>query len=59
MNTHVLVSDVHHGVANTQTMVSEIHWSMLGSQGAAGDEHRLVSDTISPVSRNSMAKPAP
>ena len=59
MNTHVIVSDVHHSVANTQTMVSEIHRSMLGSQGAVGDEHQLVSDTVSPVSRYSMAKPAP
>jgi len=59
VNTHVIISDVHHGVVSTQAMVSDIHRSMLGSQGAAGDENRLVSDTASSVSRYCMTKRPP
>ena len=32
MNTHVIASDIHHGLANTQTVVSDIHRNILKSQ---------------------------
>ena len=44
INTHVIVSDVRHGVVNTHTMISEIHCNMLKSQEGTDDQHRLVSD---------------
>ena len=51
MNTHVIVSDVHHGVANTHTMVSDIHRNMLKCQEGTGDRHRLVSNICIPFRR--------
>ena len=43
INTHGMVSDVHHDVANTRTMVSEIHRNMLKGQEGADDQHQSVS----------------
>ena len=58
INTHVIVSDVHHGVANTQTMVSDIHRNMLKGQEGADDQHRSVSDNHTPF-RHRMIKRSP
>ena len=44
INTHVIVSDVRHGVVNTHTMVSELHRNMVKSQEGTDDQHRSVSD---------------
>ena len=44
MNTNLIVSDVHHGVANTHTMVSDMHRNMLKSQEGTDDQLLLVSD---------------
>jgi len=51
INTHVIVSDVHHGVVNTHVMVSEIHRSVVKGQGGIDDQHRLVSDICTPFRR--------
>ena len=45
---HVIVSDVHDGVANTHTMVSDIHRNMLKCQEGTEDQRRLVSDICTP-----------
>ena len=44
INTHVVVSDVRHGIANTHTLVSEMHRNMLKGQEGTDDQLRLVSD---------------
>jgi len=43
INTHVIVSDVHHGVADTRAMVSDMHRNMLNSQQGADDQYQSVS----------------
>jgi len=43
LNTHAIVSDVHHGVVNTHTMVSEMHRNMLKSQEGTDDQYPPVS----------------
>jgi hypothetical protein len=45
MNTHVTVSDIRHGVANTHTIVSDMHRNMLKSQEGTDSKHLSVSDT--------------
>ena len=47
MNTHVIASDIHHGVVNTHAMVSDIHRTVLGCQDGTGDQYRSVSDMYS------------
>ena len=54
VNTHTLVSDVHHDVANTRTIaanthtiVSEIHRSVVKREEGIDDKDRTVSDTRS------------
>ena len=42
-NTHTVVSDVHHSVVNTNVMVSEMHRNMLKGQEGADDQHQSVS----------------
>ena len=48
MNTHGIVSDVHHGVVGTHNMVSDIHQNMLKHQEWTNGQHQLVSDTHFP-----------
>jgi len=43
INTHILVSNVHHGAVNTHAMVSEIHRSVVKGQEGADNQHPLVS----------------
>ena len=43
ITTHVIVSDVHHGVMGTHAMVSEIHRSVIDQKGT-DNQHRSVSD---------------
>jgi len=45
--TQTVVSDTHVVVADTHVMVSDIRRQMLGSQGEADDQRRLVSGTRS------------
>jgi len=44
INTHVTVSEVHHGVVNTHTLVSDIHRNMLKGQEGTDGQHRSVSN---------------
>ena len=46
INTHMIVSDVHHDVVNTHTMVSDIHRNMR--QEGTDDQRRLVSNIRTP-----------
>ena len=48
INTHVIVSDVHHGVVDTCVMVSEIHRSVVKGQEGTDNHHLLVSDIRTP-----------
>ena len=72
MNTHVIASDIHHGVvtihniisnvhdgvANTHAVVSDIHRNMLKSQEGTDDQLQLVSD-FHPASHHQMNKWSP
>ena len=57
MNTHVIVSDVRHGVVDTHTMVSDIHRNMVmvKSQEGNDDQRWLVSGICTPL-RHWMSK---
>ena len=48
INTHVVVSDVHHGVVTTHAMVSDIHRSILKGQEGTDDPQLSVSDICTP-----------
>jgi len=56
MNTHVTVSDVHHGVTNTHTMVSDIHRTMVKTQECIDNQRRSVSN-FSPPFHHQMNDP--
>jgi len=45
MNTHVIASDMHHSVVNTEIMVSGMRRNMLKGQEGTDDQLRSVSDT--------------
>jgi len=58
VKTSAIVSEVHHGVANTHTMVSDIHRYVLKSQEGADDQNQSVS-VICAVFRYRMNKWSP
>jgi len=59
MNTHVVVSEVHHGVVTTQSMVSDIHRNILKDQEGTDDQRRSVSDVSTPFHYRTLNKHSP
>ena len=49
VTTHLVVSDVHHGVVDTHTMVSDMHRNMLKGLESSDDQYHLVSDVCTPL----------
>ena len=49
INTNVVVSDVHRGVANTHTIVSEIHRTLVRNQERSESKNLSVSVTCTPL----------
>ena len=42
INTHVTVSEIHHGVVNTHTVVSGIDHNVTSSHAMVSDIHRTI-----------------
>ena len=57
INTHVIVSGVHHGVVNTHAMVSEIHRSVVKGEEGTDNQHRSVSDICASFHRQMNKRP--
>ena len=47
-NTHTVISDVHHDVMNTHAMVADIHHNMLKGPEGANNQHQSVSEICIP-----------
>ena len=42
INTNVVVSDVHRGVANTYTVVSDVHQGVVNTHTVVSEIHRVI-----------------
>ena len=45
INTHVVVSDIHHDVVNTQTIVSDVHQGVINTHSVVSELHQNVAST--------------